>query len=655
MKKILSGIIALSIVISMLPLSFAADTTVSPVEYKLTYATDDGEQIKLVKTAEGDYVKTAGREYIERTTSNGTRYLDAKYFTYAGREGGQWKILDVSNEIIDAAVSSSDGTRALQIQSPKNGAYLQMNLGASYGNVPLNVAFALKAPETAGFYIPAIVHETTTRTNNLYIGKYEGKESVSDYTGNDANKVKTEWDDGKKTFSSSKAIYSISADEIVLALTGDRGDYRFDSIILTPISDSTMTISIDEDTMTASVTVSGKTNADGAEKTITDMPVSNNFIKYSSDNSDVATIDPKTGLITPGEGYGIAKISAETADGVSCSVEYEIAEPVTEPEKPGEKVTDTTVSVVVQSENTEEGTVSWNGETVDEVNMGDTVSATATANEGYVFRYWKNAIGQVLSEKAEESFIINTNSAITAVFDKVDDTAATVSVELFNANGMPFDNKTVDKDTTFADAIKDVETPTYTGFGSFKHWSMYADESKIDDNMLIKQNTRAVAIFNEPTEKYTVKVNGTAEYSDVLYGTEVTVSSTASDFSYWKLGEEIVSYDKDFKFTVWGDVNLTEVKEGSVTAAPVATLTTVGSNPLLIYSVPEDYTIVEAGILFGSTNEITISSVDGGRAAAARGTGQFTAQPKAGTAPVYSRGYLIFKNASGEIRILYAN
>ena len=322
--------------------------------------------------------------------------------------------------------------------------------------------------------------------------------------------------------------------------------------------------------------------------------------------------------------------------------------------EPGEAIEDTNVSVAVLSENTDEGTVSWDGETIGEVNMGDTVTATATAKEGYVFRYWKNSSGQVLSGKAEESFVINTNSTITAVFDKVNDTSETVSVELYNANGMPFDNKTVNKNTTFAEAINGVGTPTYTGFGAFKHWSMYADESKIDDNMLVTETTRAVAIFNAPTETYTVSVNGTAEYSDVLYGTEVTVSSDASDFSYWKLGDEIVSYKSEYTFTVWKEVNLVAVTGEDAEEAPVAVLDEVDGNPLLIYSVPTDYTVVEAGILFGSTADITIYSVDGSRAAAARGTGQFTAQPKAGTTPAYSRGYLIFKNASGKIRILYA-
>ena len=386
----------------------------------------------------------------------------------------------------------------------------------------------------------------------LSVGDYEDKSSYEQYE--------------YPSLCSDVAVYLSSNKEIVTAFASAKKNYKFKAVTLNPIlgPDMTTVIKNDDDTTASALTlnlVNNKQQTVTLHTTVTGttdgtnsvtMPVSNNFITYGSSMPEVATVTAD-GTITA-VSDGTTTIYAESSDGKYSSlnngITVTVTAPAEEPEEPGEEVTDTTVSVAVQSENTEAGTVSWSGETIDEVEMGTTVTATATAKDGYVFRYWKNAIGQVLSEKAVESFVINTNSAITAVFDKVEEDAATVSVEFFNANGMPFDNKNVNKDTTFAEAIDGVGTPTYTGFGTFKHWSMYADKSKIDDNMLIKKNTRAVAIFNEPTEKYTVSVNGTAKYSDVLYGTEVTVSSDSADFSYWKLGEEIVSYDKDYEFTV---------------------------------------------------------------------------------------------------------
>ncbi len=397
------------------------------------------------------------------------------------------------------------------------------------------------------------------------------------------------------------------------------------------------------------------------------LPTVSNIIKVESTNENVVSvtdleqINPETDETT----FKLNAVNSGTAtinvtaiiDGVNGEkIIKTVPYTITVPYADGSEIVDTTVSVAVQSENTDKGTVSWSGATVDSVKMGDTVEATATPKEGYEFKFWKNSSGQVLSDKASESFIINTNSAITAVFDKVNDTGDTVSVELYNANGMPFyTNEAVAKNTTFGEAIATTGTPTYTGFGSFKHWSMYADESKIPDDMPITETTRAVAIFNDPTEKYTVSVDGTEKYTDTLYGAEVTVSSDASDFSCWKLGEKIVSYDKDYAFSVWGNVNLTEVAGETVEEVPVAVLTTVGTNPLLIYSVPEGYTIVEAGILFGSNENITISTVDGSRAAAARGTGQFTAQPNTDKAHNVARGYLIYRiDATGETRVIYS-
>ncbi|MBE6964652.1 MAG: hypothetical protein E7441_01300 [Ruminococcaceae bacterium] len=639
MKKLLSILLALSLIISVIPAAFAAD----------------GETYTYSFTAKKN-----------STLLNMTEY-NAKNASGEEMKNTNWYYFDAPEKVVNLTQTAS--SRVLFLFSTA-GIRMHMNntaLGTDKGKVNAEFSLALKAPADKGFYIPyATVYTAGKTTLNWYIGTRKAELAKYDnYLGDGRLATTVSLTAGDHDITGNNAIYSDAVKELITAFSSGPASQEFSKISLTKILSPTFTASVDgedeitlnpEETATASVTVSGTT--DGTDATEKTYPVAGNFVTYHCEDvegTNVVTVDDANGTITA-NAAGTATVWAETSDGTKSSeITVTVTAPAEEPEEPGEAVTDTKVSVAVQPENTEEGTVSWNGATIDEVNMGDTVTATATAKDGYVFRYWKNAIGQVLSENAEESFVINTNSAITAVFDKVEEDAATVSVELFNANGMPFDNKNVDKGTTFADAIAGVETPSYTGFGSFKHWSMYADESKIADDMLIKKNTRAVAIFDDPTEKYTVSVNGTPVHSDVLYGTEVTVSSDSADFSYWKLGEKIVSYNPNYKFTVWGDVNLVPVTGEDVEAAPVAVLDEVDGNPLLIYSVPESYNVVEAGILFGSTANITIYSVDGGRAAAARGTGQFTAQPKAGETPAHSRGYLIFKNASGETRILYAD
>ncbi len=664
MKKFLSILIAISLIISMIPAAFAAGETVttSHVEtYAFNYSAIGLSEVTLLSKIDGTAIDGEGNNIYE------------KY---------GWKYFDMSDALL-AKESTISKKNVGAVGSSTNG--IVFSIASAGAGVDLSFSLSLKAPSDSGFYYPKLVWYTGSGSQTLkwYMSeKMIGNDNVEDYVNDDfliMNKTGLSTGDYEDKSSyeqyeypslcSDVAVYLSSNKEIVTAFASAKKNYKFKAVTLMPIlgPDMTTVIKNDDDTTASALTlnlVNNKQQTVTLHTTVTGttdgtnsvtMPVSNNFITYKSSNEAVATV-AADGTITA-VGGGTATIYAESSDKKYNSLNNGIAVTVTTPvvpDEPGEAVTDTTVSVAVQSENTDEGTVSWDGETVGAVNMGDTVTATATANEGYVFKFWKNASDQVLSDKASESFVINTNSAITAVFDKVDDTADTFSVELYNANGMPFDNKTVNKETTFAEAIEGVKTPIYTGFGTFKHWSMYADESKIADDMLITKNTRAVAIFNESTEKYTVSVNGTPMHSDVLYGKEVTVSSTASDFSYWKLGEKIVSYNPNYKFTVWGEVDLTEVTGESVTAAPVAVLDEVDGNPLLIYSVPTGCSVVEAGILFGSTKNINIYSVDGSRAAAARGTGQFTAQPKESDKAV-ARGYLIFKNTSGEIRILYAD
>ncbi len=647
MKKILSILIAISLIISILPIAFADGETAGENNYKFVY------DFNISREGSSSNVIYLKNKTNITDTFNMWEWLDASASSVSNNVrlwGKSWRI----------RTTGGAGTWfALKIIVPVTGTY----------NITYNYCETSSGSTSSGGYGDVYLFDKSINT------KTKIAEQISNLTSEQILFDDIKYFGSSNSYSGEKSKENVvlNADEYILVFKTEKagdlgtGAYTFPKSItltsglgtdtvLTGLSSSVDVVELDTvDVSTANMSVT----AYKSDFTTEDVTGS---ITYKSSNESVVTV-AADGTITA-VGGGTATVWAETKDyneqaGTgykSTPVTVTVTAPAEEPEEPGEAVEDTTVSVAVQSENTDKGTVSWSGATVDSVKMGDTITATATPKDDYEFKFWKNSSGQVLSDKASESFVINTNSAITAVFDKVDDTADTVSVELYNANGMPFyTNETVAKDTTFANAIAGVGAPSYTGFGLFKHWSMYADESKIADDMLIKKNTRAVAIFDEPTEEYTVKVNGTARYSDVLYGKDVTVFSDASDFSYWKLGDEIVSYDKAYTFTVWGDVDLVEVTGEDVEEAPVAVLDEVDGNPLLIYSVPADYTVVEAGILFGSTADITISSVDGGRAAATRGTGQFTAQPKAGTTPAHSRGYLIFKNTSGEIRILYAD
>lgn len=337
---------------------------------------------------------------------------------------------------------------------------------------------------------------------------------------------------------------------------------------------------------------------------------------------------------------GDAEIIAKSADALG-EIRKSVKVNAPEPAEPGEVVEDTLVNFTFVASDAAVGSVSAKGHpVVGEVSIGTSVEATATANDGYEFAYWRNGAGTVLSTEATETFRFNTNTAVYAEFIKLPaENATEVPVYFYNGNGALLGNKSVAKGTTFGETK--IANPSLTGY-AFAGWS-------IGDDAIINALTRAVAIFGDSENKFTVTADGTVVTNSAAYGSEITVTSNKADFKAWKLGDKIVSYDKAYTFYAWGDVTLTSVTEGE--EAPVVALTTVEGKSMLIYGAPSACEIIEAGILFGSNP--TIGSYDS-KAFAKTGTGQFIAEPNGEEENKTARGYMIFKK-DGVIRVIYAD
>ncbi len=292
------------------------------------------------------------------------------------------------------------------------------------------------------------------------------------------------------------------------------------------------------------------------------------------------------------------------------------------------------------------GAVSVEGdyEVVDEVKVGTKITATATADNGYTFAYWRNAAGKWLSSEETETFTVNTNTGVVAVFEKIpEESDAEASVYFYNGNGNLIETKKVTKGSTFG-SVK-IENPSLTGF-VFDKWS-------VDNNAIINALTRAVALYNDSEEVYTVKVGDNVVASDKKYEEVVTVTSSDNNFSYWMIGDDIVSYDKSFSFRVYGDVTLTEVCEGAKKAQPTVALDVIGDDYFLGYTTPAGYEKIEAGILFSKSGTPTVGNFYS-KATEKTGSGQFTAK-SSGDGETVARGYLIFKNPDGNIRVMYTD
>lgn len=362
---------------------------------------------------------------------------------------------------------------------------------------------------------------------------------------------------------------------------------------------------------------------------------------YKSNNVKVATVSD-SGVVTA-VGPGEAEITV-SATYPGCKTPFEKKFAIIVPDRaPGIVVEDTAVSVGVSAEKGGSVTTSL-GNIVGEVEIGTRVYVTAVADEGYEFAYWGDSNKKVLSTKAEDSFVINVNTGITAYFEKLPEADATVvPVYFYNGNGEILEKVDVEKGKTFGEMEK--PEAKLTGF-AFDKWS-------VANNAIITGITRAVAMFRDSDKTYTVKVGDEIVASGKKYGEEVTVSATEENFTCWKLGDNVVSYDAEFTLYVYNDVTLTKVCEGAAEKVPTVVLDTVNGENFLIYNVPTGYTKIEAGILFAESGTPDIGSFHA-KATEKTSSGQFTAKPNDDEKNI-ARGYMIFKNPEGQIRVIYSN
>ncbi|MBE6964616.1 MAG: hypothetical protein E7441_01105 [Ruminococcaceae bacterium] len=592
--------------------------------------------VKAVYNFKLGAITTGKKELISNGDAGAIDYNDTNgFWRFAEKKNGN----DITKTLTDNYLSISSagankGYIALMINVPVKGEY---NINYEYWQKSDELSFGTL------YIIPAtqnIADVIATTEDNEYLLS----DSI-DYYKDTTTVTKEEKDLGTKFFDAGE-YYVVFSQKIaddkpyrVGALTLDGGKGTVPMVNITSAPESI------EAGKTASITAESTLMSDAV------TPVTDATITYSVDSEGAEIAEVSAGGVITAKRAGTATVIATaTKDNVSSSKSVEVT--VTAP-KAGEEVTDTKVNIYVTSADPNAGSAKLLGdyETVAEVERGTTIEVEAIANNGYEFAYWKNKAGVVLSTEPKAKFNISTNTAIYAEFT-AQPVEGNVPVYFYNGNGLLHGSASVAEGATFAEAKEDIENPKLTGY-DFLHWSIYADKSAIADNTPIKALTRAVAIYGDKANvSFTVKKNGVDYATGKKYGDEITVTSDDPNFKCWKVGDEVVSYSPSYKFCVYADVDLVEETDGA--AAPVAVLTKADGNDMLIYSVPEKYTILEAGLLFGTRAGINIDSVDGSKAIAVKGTGQFTALP-ADESHSVTRGYLIFKTPDGETRVLYAD
>ncbi|MBE6965580.1 MAG: hypothetical protein E7441_06055 [Ruminococcaceae bacterium] len=654
MKKILSILIAISLIISMLPVAFAdGETGREPEETTYKFISDDATVAGLIsKTNTSPYTVSV------ETADGSTYYLNSTYMEYSTAR--KWKFFDVSDDLLKTSTDTDqNNNQQFRIHS---GGYLQMNNKAA---TSLEFAFSLQAPEVAGFYIPAIKgYQGAKVTTNPYKVSitpdvYDAPFDKSVYEKEIQTKYTTpSW--GEFTQTATNAVYTANTDKIVVALhTDNTKSHKLYSITLNPIINPVMTTTSDVgttlsfDTIKESQTLALATKVTGKDSGGADvtMPVSNNFITYKSSKPEVATV-ADDGTITA-VGNGTATIYAVTSDEKYSSIDSGITVNVTaldvvEPEDAptsvnyGVFVSDVTCASAVTANGTKLSEATGNIVT-GTLNPGATLTATAEDNvPGYKFRYWvlgSAATGRYYSSDNTVTVNPYANIALTAIYTAVEE--ETEYLDFFNWNGDYVDSKAI------ADGkVTELPTATLTGY-EFAHW-------------LLEDNVTEITSENYKTTAIPDGVSKAMAQYTALIGYDSSNKPTGTSANGWTRNGKLVTYSATYEFFKWlnevGEIKAYDVKvEDQI---PLVVLEESNGVYMIEYDEGE-YDIVEAGILFGSDAAVDVESAYS-KATVKRllPHGQFTAAPIANaTAGLQSsaRGYVMYRDTEENIKVVYSN
>ncbi len=290
----------------------------------------------------------------------------------------------------------------------------------------------------------------------------------------------------------------------------------------------------------------------------------------------------------------------------------------------------------------------FTGITVSSVARGASVKLTAHKQniEGYKFVGWKRGADtsddNAWVDITGDTYNVWTNTYLTAIYEPIAEEGAKV-VEFWNQNGAYLGKAT---EATYAEDVQIV--PTLTGFGTFLGWFTDGNVRLTAETELKAGTTNAVAQYDASAVSG-VMLNGEVVEEANAYNKAIPLTM-GSGSTCWKRGGNIISYDANYTYYVWGATNITEDDDVIADKVPVAILEYNDDHKAYMLEYDDgDYEIVEAGILFGGN--LTVDSC----------TKKYTSQRKVShnqfTVPKgdYSsaKGYIIWKDAFGAFHIDY--
>ena len=191
-----------------------------------------------------------------------------------------------------------------------------------------------------------------------------------------------------------------------------------------------------------------------------------------------------------------------------------------------------------------------------------------------------------------------------------------------------------------------------------KEITIIGEDVKHIKNVLRKQVGESIEICNQETGKTYegLKINN----DTVVYDTAKTFND--NNATHWKRNGKTVAYGTSYKHYMW-DAATIEAGTGEVEEIPVILIDEHSIEEdfyMIEYDLPEGFTKLEAGILFGDDKHKTVDSCYYKAKSANKPEtaehGQFTAKPSNDTTKTWNivRGYLVYSDGVSN-RVIYAD
>ncbi len=351
-----------------------------------------------------------------------------------------------------------------------------------------------------------------------------------------------------------------------------------------------------------------------------------------STKSDVVEI---SGNSITAKKAGKAVIEA-TAEGYPNTIEYEIT--VKAPVETAAAKVSFSADSVIDGE-----MVKVNGTEYDDyvasLARGTEITVSAPEVEGYKFVGWKrgsNENGAYVESNSSYSFSLMTNTYLTAVYDKSDDSEK--KVEFWNENG----NFVASATESEYNAMTSLPKASRIGF-VFDMWKTDEETEFTTGMTLAEGTTRAVATYKSSGSEFTVTGLGAGEYS---YDDKLSLSESSAGI--WSRGGKAVAYGTDYTYYVWDNTEISFSAGGE--NKPMVNLEYSETHKAYMLEYYGE-NVVEAGILFSASGKPTVSSCAEKFTSQRKLThGQFTAKSDYANA----RGYIICL-VDGEYIVTYTD